>query len=206
MNLYELEFLSSLSGLYSLKGFKWLKSKEKWSVIRGKLYRILLLLFISSVISNSWQPQELQHTRLPCPSLSPRVCSNSCPLCRGCRPTMSSSVVPFFSCLQSCPASGSFPMSQFFTSGGQGIGTSASASALVLPMNILVLYNFCQFQNLFQCALILEQQSLKKFFDNLLTIDSLWDVGCLIKVPRKWGYFSWDTGWTVRASEMECMR
>ena len=68
---------------------------------------------------------------LPCPSQTPGACSNSCPLSRWCHPIISSSVVPF-SCLQSCPASGSFPRSQFFTSGGQSIGVSAS----VLPMNI----------------------------------------------------------------------
>ena len=76
----------------------------------------------------------LQYTRLPCPSLTPGAYSNSCPLSRWCHPTISSSVFPFSSCLQSFPASGSFPMSQFFPSGGQSIGVSASAS--VLPMNI----------------------------------------------------------------------
>ena len=62
---------------------------------------------------HSLRPRGLQHTRLPCPSPSPRACSNSCPLSQRCHPTISSSVVPFFSCLQSFPASGSFPMSQF---------------------------------------------------------------------------------------------
>ena len=76
----------------------------------------------------------LQHTRLPCPSLSPRACSNSCPLSQWCHPTILSSVVSFSSCLQSFPASGSFPMGQLFTSGGPSIGALASAS--VLPMNI----------------------------------------------------------------------
>ena len=83
---------------------------------------------------SSLQPHGLQHTRLPCPSLSPGVYSNSCHLSWWCHPTISSSVVPFSSRPQSFPASGSFPMSQFFTSGGQSIGASASAS--VLPMNI----------------------------------------------------------------------
>ena len=78
-------------------------------------------------------PYALQHARLPCPSPSPRACSNSCPLSRWCHPTISSSVVPFSSCLQSFPASGSFPMSWLFTSGGQ-IG--ASASTWVLSVNI----------------------------------------------------------------------
>ena len=85
-------------------------------------------------MSNSLRPHELQHTNPPCPSPTPRVYSNSCPLSRWCHPTISSSVIPFSSCLQSFPASGSFPMSQFFTSGSQRIGFSASAS--VLPMNI----------------------------------------------------------------------
>ena len=71
---------------------------------------------------------------LPCPSPTPRACSNSCPSSRWCHPTISSSVIPFSSCLQSFPASGSFPVSQFFPSGGQSIGASASTS--VLPMNI----------------------------------------------------------------------
>ena len=90
--------------------------------------------FSHSVVSNSLQPHGLQHTRPPCPSPTPGAYSNSYPSCRWCHPTISFSVIPFSSCLQSFPASGSFPMSQFFTSGGQNIGVSASAS--VLPMNI----------------------------------------------------------------------
>ena len=86
-------------------------------------------------MSDTLQLYGLQHARLPCPSISPRVCSNSCPLNQWCHPTISSSVAPFSSCLQSFPASGSFPMYwRLFTSGGQSIG--ASASATVLPMNI----------------------------------------------------------------------
>ena len=87
-------------------------------------------------MSNSLQPYGLQHTRFPCPSPSPGVCSNSCPLSQWCHPTISSCVSPFCSCLQSFPASGSFPMSRFFTSGDQSIGASASASASVLPVNL----------------------------------------------------------------------
>ena len=87
-----------------------------------------------SVFSFSLQPHGLQHARLPCPSPTPGVCSNSCPLSQWCHPDISSAVVPFSSCLQSCPASGSFQMSQFFTSSGQSIGVSALAS--VLLMNI----------------------------------------------------------------------
>ena len=90
--------------------------------------------FSRSVMSNSLQPQGLQHTRLPCPSPTPRACSNSGPASWWCHPTISSSVVPFSSCPQSFPAPGSFPVSQLFPSGGQSIGVSASVS--VFPMNI----------------------------------------------------------------------
>ena len=84
-------------------------------------------------MSDSLQPQGLQHTRLPCPSPAPTACSHSCPLNRWYHTIISSSVIPFSSCPQSLPASGSFPMSLLFTSGGQRIGVSVSAS--VLPMN-----------------------------------------------------------------------
>ena len=90
--------------------------------------------FSHSFMFDSLRPHEPQHTRPPCPSPTPRVHPNSCPLSRWCHPTISSSVVPFSSCSQSFPASGSFQMSQFFASGGQSIGVSASTS--VLPMNI----------------------------------------------------------------------
>ena len=90
--------------------------------------------FSHSVVSDSLRPYELQHARPPCPSPTPGVYSNSCPSRQWCYPTISCSVVPFSSHLQSFPASGSFPVSQFFTSGGQSIGVSASAS--VLPMSI----------------------------------------------------------------------
>ena len=90
--------------------------------------------FSCSVISDSLRPHEPQHTRHPCPSPTPGVHTNPCPLSWRCHPAISSSVVPFSSRPQFFPASGSFQMSQFFTSGGQSIGVSASAS--VLPMNI----------------------------------------------------------------------
>ena len=85
-------------------------------------------------MSDSLRPHGLQHARPPCPSPTPRVYSNSCPLSWGCRPAISSSVIPFASCLQSFPASGSSLRSQFFATGGQSIRVSASAS--VLPINI----------------------------------------------------------------------
>ena len=127
-----------------LKGFQKLlniKRAEKNFAVTSFLKRILLmkgflrlLLFSCSVLSNSLLPYWLQHARHPCPSPSPGACSNSCPLSRWWHPTISSSVIPFFSFLQSFPASGSFPKSLLFTSDGQSIGASASAS--VFSMNI----------------------------------------------------------------------
>ena len=90
--------------------------------------------FSHSVVSDSLWPHGLQHARLPSPSPTPGACSNSCPSSQWCHPTISSSVVLFSSCPQSCPASGSLPRSQFFASGGQSIGVSALASTL--PMTI----------------------------------------------------------------------
>ena len=91
--------------------------------------------FSCSLVCDSLWPHGLQHARLPCPSPTPRAyCSNSCPHSQWCHPIISSSVVPISSHLQSCQASGSFPVSRFFPSGGQAIGASASAS--ILPMNI----------------------------------------------------------------------
>ena len=90
--------------------------------------------FSHTVVSDSLQPHGLQHTRLPCPSPTPGAYSNSCPLSRWCHPTISSSVAPFSSCPQSFTASGSFPISWLFPSGGQSIGAAAPAS--VLPVNV----------------------------------------------------------------------
>ena len=103
---------------------------EKFKTVSQSVFQ-----FSHSVMSDSLQAPGLQHARLPCPSPTPRVHSNSCPrISQWYHPTISSSVIPFSSHCQSFPASGSFPMSQFFTSGGQSFGVSASAS--VLPMNI----------------------------------------------------------------------
>ena len=100
---------------------------------------VLVFLLIShSVVSDSLQPHGLQHARLPCPQLSPRVFSSSCPLSQWCHPTISSSVTPFSSCviegrkIESPPASGSFTRSQLFASGGQSTGAPASASVLLV--------------------------------------------------------------------------
>ena len=104
---------------------------EWWT---GSLNWFCSVQFSRSVVSDSLWPHGLQHARLPCPSPTPGACSNSCPLSWWCHPTISSSVFPFSSHLQSCPASGCFQMSQFFESGDQS--TRASASASVFPMNI----------------------------------------------------------------------
>ena len=119
----------------------------------------LFLLLSCSVVSNSLWPHGLQHARPPCPSSTPRACSNLSPFSQWCHPTISSSVIPFSSCIQSFPASGSFTMSQFFTSGGQSIGVSTLAS--VFPMNI---------QDWFSLGLTglisLQSKGLSKVFSN----------------------------------------
>jgi len=126
---------------------------------------IFLLQFSHSVMSDSLWPHGRQHARPPCPSPTPRACSNSCPSSQGCHPTISSSVVPFSSCLQSFPESGSFPMSQFFASGGQSVGASTSAS--VLPMNI---------QGWFPLGLtgliLLQSKGLSRVFSNTLVFSN----------------------------------
>ena len=117
--------------------------------------------FSCSVVSDSLRPHGLQASRLPCPSPALRACSSSCPSSWWCHPTISSSVVPFSSCLQSFPASGSSPMSQFFTSGGQSVGVSALAS--VLPIYI---------QDWFSLGLIgwisLQSKGLSRVFSNTI--------------------------------------
>ena len=110
--------------------------------------------FSCLVVSDSLRPHGLQHARLPCPSPTP----NSCPSCQCCHPTISSSVTPFSSCLQSFPASESFPVRQLFTSGGQSIGVSALAS--VLPMNIQDWFPFGL------TCLILQSKGLSIIFSN----------------------------------------
>ena len=103
------------------------------SEIEGMTFGWSSVQFSHSVMSDSLRPYESQHARTPCPSPTPRVYSNSCPFSQWCHPAISSSVIPFSSCPQSLPVSESFPMSQFFTWGGQSIGVSALAS--VFPMN-----------------------------------------------------------------------
>ena len=129
-----------------IPGDNWSTDNQHWKVhVLNQLLLIHVALlshillsissvqFSCSVVSDSLRPHESQHARPPCPSPTPGVHSDSCPSSRWCHPAISSSVVPFSSCPQSLPASGSFPMSQLFAWGGQSIGVSASSS--VLPMN-----------------------------------------------------------------------
>ena len=104
-----------------------------WNCVSFGDFTLDSVQFSRSVMSSSLRPQELQHARPPCPSQTPGVYLNSCPSSRLCHPAISFSVIPFSFCPRSLPASGSFPMSQLFASGGQSIGVAASAS--VLPMN-----------------------------------------------------------------------
>ena len=125
-----------LSFFFWLTSLKW-QSLGLSILLQMALYRSFyswVMLFSHSVGSDSFWPHGLQHNRLPCPSPSPGACSNSCSLSQWCHPTISSSVIPFSSCLLSFSASGSFLMSQFFGLDGQSIVASVSAS--VLPMNI----------------------------------------------------------------------
>ena len=133
---------TSKNGFFFIQ-FQW-QTEVRFSSVKYDLFfkdnlchlcgvRFSSVQFSHSAVSNSLWPRESQHARPPCPSPTPGVYSNSCPSSRWCHPTNSSSVVPFSSCTQSLPASGSFPMSQLFAWGGQSIGVSASAS--VLPMN-----------------------------------------------------------------------
>ena len=114
--------------------YRWIIQREWWERKKRGPKTDPSTFQFSLVASSFSRPHGLQHARPPCSSPTPRACSNSCPSNWWCHPTISSSVVPFSSCLQSFPASGSFPVSQFLSSGGQSIKVSASAS--VFPMNI----------------------------------------------------------------------
>ena len=132
-------FVDERSQSTSSFSFERKQRKSLWPTEQAPLRSIfkeglIVMLFGRSGVSDSLWPHGLQPGRLPCPSLSPRACSNSCPSSRWCHPIISSSVIPSSSCLQSFPASGYFPVSQLFSSSGSSIGLSATAS--VLPVNI----------------------------------------------------------------------
>ena len=135
----------------------------------------LLLLFSWSVTSDSLWPHRLQHARLSCSSLSPRVCSNSCPLSQWCHPTISSSVAPFSSCPQYFSVSGCFPMSRLYASGGQNIGASASAS--LLSMNI---------QGWFPLGLTCLISLLSKGFSRIFSSTTVWKHQFFGTQPSLW--------------------
>ena len=137
----------------------------KFKFKNNKVSACISVQFSHSIVSNSFWPHGLQHARLHCPSPIPRVCSNSCPLSRWCHSTVLSSAVHFSSCLQSFPASGSFPASQFFISGGQSIGVSASTS--VFPMNIQDWFPLG-----WTCWISLKPKGLSRVFSNT-TIQSI---------------------------------
>ena len=129
-----IKFLGRLCSTMQLEkkadsSYRFLYRREKFTMF----FDFSSVQFSRLVMSNSLWPHEPRHTRPPRPSPTPRVHPNPCPSSQWCHPTTSSSVIPFFSCLQSFPASGSFPMSQLFASGGQSIGVSPSTS--VLSMN-----------------------------------------------------------------------
>ena len=133
------------------------------------LSQVSSVQFSNSVVSNSLRPHGMQHARLPCPSPTLRASSKTCPLSWWCQPTISSSVIPISSCLQSFPASGSFPMNQFFISDDLSIGVSASAS--VPPMNIqdwfslgLTSLIFFQFKGLSRISSNITVQKCSAFF------------------------------------------
>ena len=146
--------------------------KSSLKVKRGVKLRVALpissIQFSHSVVSNSLRLHGLQHNRLPCPSPTPGAYSNSCPLSRGCHPTISSSVIPFSYCLQSFPASGSFLMSQFFTSGGQSIYWSFSFN--ISPSNE---YSGLIFFRMDWLDLLAVQGTLKSLLQHILNIAGL---------------------------------
>ena len=147
----------------------------------------MLLSFSHSVVFDSLQSRGLQHARPPCPSPSPGVCSNSCPSSRWCHPTISSFVIPFSSCLQSFPASGSFLMSWLFASGGQSIGASPS----VLPRNI---------QGWFPLRLTGLISLLSKLLSRVFSSTTVWRhqfFGILLSLWSSSHNHMWTTGKTI---------
>ena len=154
------------------------------------------MLFSLSVMSDSLQTHGLQHTRLPCSSLSSRVCSNSCPLCQWYHSTISFSVGPFSSYIQSFPASGSFPMSWLLTSGGQSIGFSASGS--VLSINIqswfpdLISFTSFDWFDLFAVQGTIKGLLHHQFKSILSSVFSLLYGPFLRFVPYSWKHLSFD--------------
>ena len=149
------------------------KNVESCNLQGMRFQKTLLLLLCHSTMSNYLLPYEQQHARLPCPSLPPGVCQNSCALSRWCHPTISSSIDPFSSYLQSFPAIWSFPMSQPFASGGQSMG----ASAVVLPINI---------QDWFSSGLIGLISFLSREFSRAFSSTTIWQHHFFGTQPSLW--------------------
>ena len=131
--IMRIKCINAHKGSAHTKHNKWLPPLLFFDICSQYFLGRVSVQFSCSVVSNSLWPHGLQHVTFPCPSPAPGACSNSYPSSQWCHPTISSSAIPFSSCLQSFPESGSFSMSQFFQSDGQSIGASASASAL--PVN-----------------------------------------------------------------------
>ena len=160
--------------------------ERKRHLLSDFLARVVRVQFSRSVVSDSLWPHGLQYARLPCSAPTPWAYSNSCRSSQWCHPTISSSVIPFSSCLQSFPASGSFPMSQFFTSSGQSIGVSASTS--VLPMTI---------QNWFPLGLTglisLQSKGLSRVFSNT-TVQKHQFFGAQLSLKSNFHNHTWPQG------------
>ena len=151
-----------------------------------------MLLFSPSVVSDSLQLHELQHARLPCPSPSPEACSNSRPLSRWCHPTISSSVTPFSSCPQSFPASGSFPVSRLFTSGGQGYWSFSFSISLSIQCSGLISFRTDWFD------LLAVQRTLKSLLQHHSSKASILQRSAFFMVQLSHPYMT--TGKTIALS------
>ena len=154
----------------------WYNQQSFFLVFRERNWKPCYCHSVANSCPTLCNPMSLQHTGLLCPSLSPRICSNSCPSSQWCHPTSSSSVVPFSSCLQSFPASGSFPMSQFFASGGQSIRVSASASSPSNEYSGLISFRMDWFH------LLAVQQTLKSLLQHHSSKASIWQHSAFVMV------------------------
>ena len=158
-------------------------SLKRW-LFRSFAHFFRWVIYQFSSVAQLWslQPHESQHARSPCPTPTPGIHSNSCPSSRWCPPAISSSVVPFSSCSQSLPASGSFPMSQLFASGAQSIGVSASAS--VLPMNT---QDWCPLG--WTDWISLQSKGLSKVFNTTVQKHQFFGAQLYI-IPQIWGNYA----------------
>ena len=159
-------------------------SLKRW-LFRSFAHFFRWVIYQFSSVAQLWslQPHESQHARSPCPTPTPGIHSNSCPSSRWCPPAISSSVVPFSSCSQSLPASGSFPMSQLFASGAQSIGVSASAS--VLPMNT---QDWCPLG--WTDWISLQSKGLSRVFSNTTVQKHQFFGAQLYIIPQIWGNYA----------------